>query len=179
MIQFTGDPLDALLDVTAKYSLKASLAPLQVASSSSEAMRGTVPVDCLIHMTGRLTDPELTFRCAGPQRFGRNPESGGLCAELPGGDGHTVLVVVGDQKLQLRQRSENRNRNAAGAGVDFLTNQLSSLLTTERFSFVPKYTPGNDYYADEVGGSIYGELIKDRLIFEADMSYSTTNGLIT
>ncbi len=173
VIQFTGDPLDALLDVTAKYSLKASLAPLQVASSSSEAMRGTVPVDCLIHMTGRLTDPELTFDVQVPNASVETQSLVAYALNSQEAMATQFLWLLATKSFNSDNDPKIGTRNAAGAGVDFLTNQLSSLLTTERFSFVPKYTPGNDYYADEVGGSIYGELIKDRLIFEADMSYST------
>ncbi len=173
VIQFTGDPLDALLDVTAKYSLKASLAPLQVASSSSDAMRGSVPVDCLIHMTGRLTDPELTFDVQVPNASVETQSLVAYALNSQEAMATQFLWLLATKSFNSDNDPKIGTRNAAGGGVDFLTNQLSSLLTTERFSFVPKYTPGNDYYADEVGGSIYGELIKDRLIFEADMSYST------
>lgn len=48
-------------------------------------------------------------------------------------------------------------------------------MSTERFSLVPKYTPKGELSSDEVGGSVYGELIKDKLILEADVNYDTQN----
>lgn len=173
VIQFTGDPLDALLDVTAKYSLKASLAPLQVASSTANVTNGTVPVDCLIHMSGRLTDPQLTFDVQVPNASVEVQSQVAYALNSQEAMATQFLWLLATKSFNSDNDPKIGTRSAAGAGVDFLTNQLSSLLTTERFSFVPKYTPGNDYYSDEVGGSVYGELIKDRLIFEADMSYST------
>ena len=61
-IQWTGEPLDALLNIDAVYKLKASLQPL-LEGSLTESNRSTraVPVECLIHLTDRLTQPTVTF----------------------------------------------------------------------------------------------------------------------
>ncbi len=178
-IQFTGDPLDAVLDATARYSLKASLAPLLATSSALSGSRNTTAVDCLIHLTGRLTDPDFAFDVQVPNA---SPEIQSLVSHAINSQeamATQFLWLLATKNFYAEGGiDQNLNVGASGAtatGIDFLTNQLSSLMTTDRFSFVPKYTPGNDYNPNEIGGAISAELIKDKLIFEADMSYSTEN----
>ena len=76
--------------------------------------------------------------------------------------------------------NQNLNIGAMGAtvtGIDFLSNQLSSLLSTDRFRLAPKYRPKSEETSDEFGTEFYGELIKDKLIVEGDVSYDTGNGV--
>ena len=61
MIQWTGEPVDARLDINAVYKLKTSLQPLlnTVTASSDDDQSGSrisdrsVPVDCKIHIGGQ------------------------------------------------------------------------------------------------------------------------------
>ena len=76
--------------------------------------------------------------------------------------------------------SQNLNIGAMGAtvtGIEFLSTQLSNLLSTDRFRLAPKFRPKSEETSDEFGTEFYGELIKDRLIVEGDVSYDTGNGM--
>ena len=77
--------------------------------------------------------------------------------------------------------NQNLNIGAMGAtvtGIDFLSNQLSSLLSTDRFRLAPKYRPKSEETSDEFGTEFYGELIKDKVsIVEGDVGYDTGNGV--
>lgn len=180
-IQWTGDPVNAHLDVTAVYKLKASLAPLL--GGSAQSSRRNVPVECLIRLSDRLTQPSITFDVSVPNT---DPETESLVRNAM-----NTQEMVSTQFLWLLATqsfysdntgggSSNLNIGAMGAtvtGIDFLSNQLSSLLSTDRFRLAPKYRPKSEETSDEFGTEFYGELIKDRLILEGDVSYDTGNGM--
>lgn len=62
-IKFAGDIMDAELDITANYNLKASLSTL-LADSTSVATRK--PVTCGIHISDRLRNPSINFSVSVP-----------------------------------------------------------------------------------------------------------------
>lgn len=56
-IQFNGNPLDATMNVSATYTVQSSLENLL---DSSRTQR-RIPVNCIIHMRERLSDPNISF----------------------------------------------------------------------------------------------------------------------
>lgn len=59
-IQWTGAPTDAMLDIDAVYKVKASLQPLLQGTADVAGDR-SVPVECVIHLGDRLTNPAIGF----------------------------------------------------------------------------------------------------------------------
>ncbi len=62
-INFDGDPMNARLNVTAVYELKAAPAILagQLPESDMESLKNPVPVKCNLDLRGKLTQPEIRF----------------------------------------------------------------------------------------------------------------------
>jgi hypothetical protein len=60
-IQFNGDPLDATMNVSATYAVQSSLEALNLPSLDSARAQQRIPVNCIIHMRERLSDPEIYF----------------------------------------------------------------------------------------------------------------------
>lgn len=58
---WTGDPLTPALDINAYYQINASLTDILTSDVLSNVGRSTVPVQCLLNMSGVLTQPDLTF----------------------------------------------------------------------------------------------------------------------
>lgn len=179
-IQWTGDPVNALVDITAVYKLKASLAPLLGAGEQNS--RRNVPVDCIIRLSERLTQPAITFDVTVPNA---DPETQSVILNSMNTQemmSTQFLWLLATQSFYADNSYTNQNLNigAMGAtvtGIDFLSNQLSSLLSTDRFRLAPKYRPKSEETSDEFGTEFYGELIKDKLIVEGDVSYDTGNGV--
>ncbi|NDV78222.1 translocation/assembly module TamB [Dysgonomonas sp. 511] len=69
-VQFRGDPFEAILDVTAIYKLNASLHDLD-SQLAEEVGQTTVPVNCVLNLTGALRHPnvglDITFPSADPE----------------------------------------------------------------------------------------------------------------
>lgn len=169
-----------LVDITAVYKLKASLAPLLGAGEQNS--RRNVPVDCIIRLSERLTQPAITFDVTVPNA---DPETQSVILNSMNTQemmSTQFLWLLATQSFYADNSYTNQNLNigAMGAtvtGIDFLSNQLSSLLSTDRFRLAPKYRPKSEETSDEFGTEFYGELIKDKLIVEGDVSYDTGNGV--
>lgn len=180
-IQWTGDPVDALVNITAVYKLKASLAPL-LSGSGATNLRRNVPVDCIIRLSDRLTQPTITFDVSVPNTDAETQSLVQNAMNTQEMMSTQFLWLLATQSFYADNSNPNQNLNigAMGAtvtGIEFLSNQLSSLLSTDRFRLAPKFRPKSEETSDEFGTEFYGELIKDRLIVEGDVSYDTGNGM--
>ncbi len=177
-IQWSGDPLEAQLDITAAYEVKASLAPLM--GSSTGSFNSSTQVECLIYLQDEMMHPTISFGVEVPNA---SPEvATAVAAQLNSQEAiATQFVYLLAARTFSAENSSDQNIGAVGvtAGFDFLTSKLSEIMSSERFSFVPQITAGNDLSSNEFGGAIYGEIIKDRLIIEADVAYDSRNNAAT
>ncbi|MDO4191220.1 MAG: translocation/assembly module TamB domain-containing protein, partial [Bacteroidales bacterium] len=58
---WTGDPATPTMNIDAYYQINASLTDILTSDVLSNVGRSTVPVQCLLNMSGNLTQPELSF----------------------------------------------------------------------------------------------------------------------
>lgn len=174
-IQWSGDPLDATLNITALYELKTSLQPLLGDSSSDESWR-SVPVECIIHLKDRLMSPTVSFEI-----------------ELPDSDAEQqtmVANILNDQETISRQffylmiansfisesssssiASIGSTSTAATTGFELLTNQLSNWLSSSDYSIILRYRPDSELTGDEVDIGFSKGWIDNRLIIEVEGNY--------
>ena len=179
-IQWTGDPADAMLNVTGVYNVKASLAPLL--GTDRQSSRSTVPVECVITLTDRLTRPDISFDVQVPNADAetRSLISNALNTQEMKSTQFLSLLVTNSFLSDGAGSGQNLNIGSmatAATGFDFLSNQLSRMLSTDRFNLVPKYRPRSDVNSDEIGLAFSAELIKDRLTIEVDGNYDTGNNI--
>ncbi len=180
MIQWTGEPLDARLDIDATYDLKASLRPL-LASWGSEgnerALDRMVAVDCKIHIGDQLTQPSVTFD-----------------VEVPESDVETRAAIdnvlsntnMAQQFLYLllfnafypESFSSSTTTGAsmtAAAGLEVLASQLSNWLSTEDYRIKLGYRAATEITSDELDFGFSRNLIDDRLSIEVEGNYIIDN----
>ena len=60
-IVWSGDPMNAVIDLNAIYSLRASLYELMVGMNENVTSSTRVPVECRIILTGDLVNPDISF----------------------------------------------------------------------------------------------------------------------
>ena len=179
-MQWTGDPVDAMLNITAKYNVKASLAPLL--SNYGQNYRSSVPVECLIRLTERLTQPDISFDVQVPNTDAetRSLIANALNTQEMMATQFLWLLAANSFFPENQGATQNLNIGAMAStvtGIEFLSNQLSRILSTERFSLVPKYRPRSDVTSDEIGLAFSAELIKDRLTIDVDGNYDMGNNI--
>ncbi len=170
-IQWTGDPMDPLLDIDAIYKLKTPLEPLLNDGSSTRS----TAVDCIIHLDERLMQPAVSF---------------GI--ELPSADIEQQTIIanlLNDQEAISRQffylmlansfisdnASDIGTSTTAATGFELLTNQLSNWLSSSNYNIIIRYRPESETAgtSDEIDVGFSKGLIDNRLLIELEGNYIT------
>lgn len=137
-IIWSGDPVNPLLDVTAKYHVTASLKDLFGSDEANIATnRSSVPVNCIIYLRDKLNNPEL--------RFG---------IELPQSDesvNSQVMSIINTEEMLMRQvvyllvfnrffTPEYLRKDASSTGLNETYSLLSSTVTGQINAWLGKLT---------------------------------------
>ncbi len=176
-IQWTGDPLDALLNIDAVYKLKASLSPLLEGSvSQSNISSRAVPVECVIHLTDRLTQPTVTFDVVVPDADSDAQAAISNALSTPESKSQQFLYLLVSNSFISESASESSaalisGSTAAATGFELLSNQLSNWLSTDDFNIAIRYRPKTEQMSDEVDFGFSKGLIDNRLLVEVEGNY--------
>ena len=175
-IQWTGEPLDALLNINAVYKLKASLQPL-LEGSLTESNRSTraVPVECFIHLTDRLTQPNVTFDIVVPSADSEVQSLISSALATPESKSQQFLYLI--IANSFISETSNTMTTAIGAsataatGFEMLSNQFSNWLSSDDYKIVLRYRPRTEQMSDEVDFGFSKGLIDNRLLIEVEGNY--------
>ena len=176
-IQWTGEPLNAMLNIDAVYRLKASLQPLLQGSlsESSKSSSRAVPVECFIHLTDRLTQPTVTFDIVVPSVDAdvQNIISSTLSTPESKSQQFLYLLIANSFMAEASSNSAGESATSAAAttGFEMLSNQLSNWLSNDDYKIVLRYRPRTDQMSDEVDFGFSKGLINNRLIIEVEGNY--------
>lgn len=172
-ITWTGAPDDALLSLEATYKLKASLAPLSVASNDN--LRGNVPVECLIKLAGELLQPTITFDVKVPNADTeiQNLVSNAMNTQEMTATQFFCLLAFGSFYSESSSLGQSLSVGAVGSatGFEFLSNQISSWLSNDQYNIILRYIPKNEMTGDEFDFGFSKGLINDRLLIEIEGNY--------
>lgn len=175
-IQWTGEPLDAMLNIDAVYKLKASLLPLLAGSvSSSNVPTRAVPVECIINLSDRLTNPTVTFDVIVPNG---DPDVQSLVSNAlstPESRSQQFLYLLVANSF-ISEASSNAAGSlsataSAATGFELLSNQLSNWLSADSYNIVIRYRPKTEMTSDEVDIGFSTELVSNRLLLEVEGNY--------
>ncbi len=176
-IQWTGEPLDALLDIDAVYKLKASLQPLLEGSVAQNNISSrAVPVECIIHLKDRLTHPTVTFDVVVPSVDSDVQSVIANALSTPESRSQQFLYLLVANSFISESISNNASASigestAATTGFELLSNQLSNWLSTEDYNIVIRYRPKTEQTSDEVDIGFSKGLINNRLLIEVEGNY--------
>jgi hypothetical protein len=175
-IQWTGEPLDALLNIDAVYKLKASLQPL-LEGSLTENNRSTraVPVECFIHLTDRLTQPMVTFDIVVPNADSEVQSLISSALATPESKSQQFLyLIVANSFISETSNAMTSSMGAsatAATGFEMLSNQFSNWLSSDDYKIVLRYRPRTEQMSDEVDFGFSKGLVNNRLLIEVEGNY--------
>lgn len=183
MIQWTGEPVDARLDINAVYKLKTSLQPLlnTVTASSDDDQSGSrisdrsVPVDCKIHIGGRLSNLQLDFSVVVPVT---DIETQAAVASVLNTQEAQAQQFISLVALGTFSNSGSANIGASSGvatGLEMLTNQLTNWFSTDDYRIILNYRAGSEMTGDEVDFGFSTNLINNRLLVEVEGNYIIDN----
>ena len=175
-IQWTGDPLDARLNIDAVYKLKASLQPL-LSSTTLDNVTRAVPVECIINLTERLTAPTVTFDIKVPNADSeiQNAVANLLNNQQSIATQFMYLLVSGSFYSDASTSSNIGASASATTGFELLSNQLSNWLSSDDYNIILRYRPKSELTSDEIDFGFSKSLVNDRLLVELEGNYLVDN----
>lgn len=171
-ITWTGDPMEADLDVSAVYKLRASLSPLLGTTYSG---RMTTPVECRIRLTDKLSNPTVTFDVALPEA---SPEVQVLARNAMStqeGVANQFLFLVAARTFYSDDTGMSSIGSSAGNTIAFemLSAQIGSWLSNDKFNIGFGYKRNEDIASDEYNLDFSTQLFDNRLILEIEGNFDT------
>lgn len=171
-IAWTGDPADPEVNVDAAYKVKTSMVPL--------GYDNTVTVNCGINLTGKLFSPQMQLSITAP---GADPETRNLLrntlnTEEAVSNQFFSLFLAGSFMPDMGAAAMgSMSGSLAGAtGFEFLSNQLSNLISSDKYNIKVGYRPRTEYTSDEFNFDFETEIIPNKLSLELGGNYNTGNG---
>ena len=178
-IQWTGSPMEAQLNIDGIYKVKASLQPLLQGTSENLGGDRSVPVECVIHLGESLSNPSITFDVRVP---GSDPETAAVVAsalstpETVDTQFLYLLLFNSFMSESTSQSSSNIGSSVSAAtGLEFVSNMVSTWLSSSDYNVVIRYRPKSELTSDEVDFGLSKSLINNRLFVEVEGNYLIDN----
>jgi len=171
-IWWNGDPVDPQVDFTGIYQVHTSLQPLM---SDVRYSGSNVAIDCGIHMTDSFFAPNFTFEITAPNA---TPETQNILR-----NSLNTQEALSTQFFSLfltNSFTNTASSNGMGnmgtslvstTGFEFLSNQISSLLSTPNFNWRPTYKPKTEQSSDEFGVQTHVNLMQNKITLNFEGRY--------
>ena len=176
-ISFNGDPLSAVLDIEAIYSLYANLAELDESfTTDGDLNRTNVPVNALLRLQGDISEPDISFDLEFPT----------LTSDVY----RKVMSIISTEDMMNRQiiyllalnsfytpdymADSSRSNELVSVASSTISSQLTNLLgqMSENWSVSPNFRSENGDFSDiEVELALSSQLLNNRLLFNGNFGY--------
>ncbi len=177
IISWTGDPADANLSVSAVYKLKA---PLKGLTTVPEEEGIRIPVECIIRLGGKLTNPNISFAIDLP-----NVEESIRSLVYSSIDTNNT-TVMNEQTLSLMilnqfkpvvSSSTSGTVDVGTASMSLITNQVNSWISglSQNVNVNMNYKPATSTTQQEFDVGISTQLFNDRLLIDGTFGMNSYN----
>ncbi|MDD6851375.1 MAG: translocation/assembly module TamB [Bacteroidales bacterium] len=176
-IQFDDDPLDAELGISAVYAVNANLTDLDESFAQDKDMNRTnVPVQAVLNVTGKMTNPEVNFDLNFPT--------------LTQDAIRKVKSIVNTQDMMNRQiiyllalsrfytpeytGAQSQNNELTSVASSTISSQLANILgqVSENLSIAPNFRSNKGDFSDiEVDVALSSQLLNNRLLINGNLGY--------
>lgn len=186
-IHWSGNPEEAEIDMSAVYELRTSLSPLflEHEQTENEAIKKRYPVDCIMNLSGKLLEPNITFDIQLPtvddftrqqayDKF-RNSENE-MNQQVFSLLFTNSFITPPDIKSQQTQENTGPGAGAV-TSTELLSNQLSNWLSqiSNEFDVGVHYRPGDEINKDEVELALSTQLFNDKLSIDGTVANNANN----
>lgn len=177
-ISWAGGPYDATLNVTATYSTKASLYPL-VAGTAYEGsgdLKTRVPVDCKIHLTGELGNPDISFSIEIPSSQNFNQYAFDQYVNTQEEMQRQVFSLLTSSQFYSIQDAGQGNQSQAylaQTASELASNKLSSLISNneKNIGIGVNYRYGDETSNEEYAVSVSAQAFGDKVLLSGNIGY--------
>lgn len=177
-VSFTGDPYQANLDLQAVYTVNsASLSDLGVDTSLSQG-QSTVKVNCLMNLTGSLTNPDIKFDLDLPTVKEEDRELVRSITSTEEQMNTQIIYLLGIGKFYTYDYANNDQSSNATSSLAFstlsgqLNNMLSQWMDNKNWNIGANLSTGEKGWSDvEAEAVLSGRLLNNRLIINGNFGY--------
>lgn len=167
-IAWAGDPYDATIDAKGVYRVKASLAGLGL--DTTQSLGNRVNVDCIIHLSNNLFNPDIRFGFRFPNLDSQIEQS--IFAVID----TTNDALMTQQMISLlvlgsfASSTGIDNFSIGNSSLDVLSGQLSSWLSqiSKDFDIGLYYRPGDQLSSDELEVALSTQLFNERVTIDGN-----------
>ncbi len=183
-VEFHGDPMATTLNITAYYPLHASLLDLDESFANDPNLQQTTQqVHAILHITGDLLKPDLSFELGFPNLERTSPEVIRRIESLISTDDMMTRQIIYLLALKRFYTPDymnsgiNRNNNTTGLAVvasSTIAAQLGNILgdLSENWNIAPNLRSDKGDFSDmEVELALSSQLLNNRLIFNGNFGY--------
>lgn len=181
-ISFNGDPLRALLDVSAAYRVNTNLSDLDKSFSSDKDLNRTnVPVDAILNVRGDLESPEITFDIELPtltSDVARKVRSIISTDDMMNRQIIYLLALNRFYTPEYMGGSSNGGGELASVASSTISSQLSNIVgsLTDKVTFMPSIRSDKGDFSDmEVDLTLSSRLLNNRLLINGNFGYRDKN----
>lgn len=177
-ISFHGNPLDAVIDLNATYSVNANLTDLDESFSlDKDLTRTMVPVNALLKLSGPISQPNIGFDLEFPtltQDVYRKVRSIINTDDMMN---QQIIYLLALNRFYTPEYMGNTNRNNELAAVasSTISSQLSSILgqLNDNWTIAPNFHSDKGDFSDtEVELALSSHLLNNRLLLNGNFGYS-------
>jgi hypothetical protein len=168
-IIWSGDPYNAIIDLSAIYSLKTSLDNLDEYNTANYLYQ-RIPVECIILLTDELINPTINFKINFPEE---NQEVKTWLEQFINTEEEVSrqilsLIVLGKFYTPEYMRGNYQSQTSSMLGStasELFSNQLSNWLSqlNKNIDVGFKYRPGNSITNDELELALSTQIFNDRV----------------
>ena len=177
-VRWHGAPLDAMLDISAIYKLRASLSELPL--GEIEYSSGRAPIDCKLILTDRLQKPAIKFDIEAPtlDESRQSIIRGIVATEEEMNRQVMSLLVLNRFFAPEMQRNENpnvRNENtlALVTTTEMLSAQISRWISTlsDDFDIGIAYRPEDGITSEEFEVALSTQVLNNKVTINGNVGY--------
>ncbi|MCD7924236.1 MAG: translocation/assembly module TamB [Bacteroides sp.] len=175
-VTFTGDPYQANLDVQAVYTVNsASLSDLVADPSRNQ---GTIKVNCLMNLTGSLSNPDIKFDLELPTVREEDRELVRSVTSTEEQMNTQIIYLLGIGKFYTYDYTNNDQSSNATSSLAFstlsglLNNMLSQWMDNKNWNIGANLSTGEKGWTDvEAEAMLSGRLLNNRLMINGNFGY--------
>lgn len=181
-ITWNGDVEDAIMDISAIYSLRTSLGPLNPTPDvKDDKFSRRTQVDCQINLEGKLMEPNISFDINVPLAE-TDPEIEAVVQDALNTDERMSkqflsLLVINNFTSPDDQMMGGFSQGLASTASEMLSNQLSNWLSqwSSAFDIGVNYRPGDEISSNEIELALSTQLFNDRVTLNSNVDMGNDN----
>ncbi len=184
-LKWNGDPYDAIIDVNAIYSIRASLNDLigNTDTLYNDLSGKRIPVECNLHLTDRLLNPNISFTIDLPDADEDIKTQVKQLINTEEKINKQIFALLALRRFLPANDNNNVNSDAyANSGVknntyELLSNQISNWLSqiSNDFDVGFKYKKGEEISDDELEIALSTQIFNDRLLIDGNVGMGNNN----